>query len=394
MPRYLILLDGNTPFEIEQDAAQPARLLVERIRKEQGLPSQDTNGTPYIYDLLGGDQQEYYLSSEQPLQHTPFKHGGTLYLRQTLAPWKRADVGQKPVSPLAQTTVFGRRATSKAHEQSANAQSTQRKTPDRSSPERSSRPAQPHTFSIAAGIVLLVVALVAIFEFSTYGLSDITVPTNNRTGDEDIRGRATGFPELTSTSELRPTREPTPTPVPSNTPVEEETIIITPQVTDPPRQPEPTPIPTPIPTRVTPSPPATTPLPAKVMPNIVGLYEPDAYANVEGLGFPLEVTRAGSHCAPYIVIEQYPAAGTPLYPGDYISMNVCPALVVPDLRGKDIQKAWDMLDNAGFDPELSEGTCDGNKQDGQVWATDPGPGASAGPGATVTIYFYTHCSPR
>jgi len=115
-----------------------------------------------------------------------------------------------------------------------------------------------------------------------------------------------------------------------------------------------------------------------------------AESTIRGAGLVPNTTFGGSGCNPFTVISQNPAGGT-LPPGSSVTIQVCPNAVVPNVIGMDKNAASGELSNAGLGVSIVS-NCDGTKPDGQVWATEPGPGSSVSPGTTVTVYAYQGCS--
>lgn len=127
------------------------------------------------------------------------------------------------------------------------------------------------------------------------------------------------------------------------------------------------------------------------IPDVGGLLAGDANNAIAGAGFAPQVVYEGTNCTPYFVVGQSPAAGTHAHPGSTVTVVVCPALTIPDVRGQDKGSAANILHSAGLTPVYAEATCDGSQPSGAVWATEPGAGSEVSQGASVTIFFYEGC---
>lgn len=83
-------------------------------------------------------------------------------------------------------------------------------------------------------------------------------------------------------------------------------------------------------TTPTPNPPSTL-----VIPNVVGLDTESAEAEIKNAGFVPAQRYDGTHCTPFHVTRQNPAAGEPLAPGATVTITICPQVIVPDVLGQD-----------------------------------------------------------
>jgi beta-lactam-binding protein with PASTA domain len=117
----------------------------------------------------------------------------------------------------------------------------------------------------------------------------------------------------------------------------------------------------------------------------------DAKVEITARGLAPQVVFGGSNCQIYAVVGQEPAAGSAVARGSGVTLTVCPAVTVPDVRGINKDTAAGTLQSAGLTPVFAEKTCDGSKPSGQVWTTEPGAGAAVSPGTTVTVFFYEGC---
>lgn len=123
------------------------------------------------------------------------------------------------------------------------------------------------------------------------------------------------------------------------------------------------------------------------IPSQVGKPAKDAQANLEQLGFAVEVKTANSPTvAEGVVISQEPAQGLGRR-GDTITLvrSLGPALVtVPDVKAKPVQEATDTLTRAGFKVATQPG--DNPLGLGYVQRTDPVGGQRAPEGSTITVF--------
>jgi serine/threonine-protein kinase len=93
------------------------------------------------------------------------------------------------------------------------------------------------------------------------------------------------------------------------------------------------------------------------LPNLVGLQVGDAQAAAQSAGFSLQVTTISSDQPAGTVVQQSPAAGTPLTAGEVVTVDVSagPAQVpVPDVTGLTINQAEAALTAAGFNVQVDQ----------------------------------------
>jgi serine/threonine-protein kinase len=155
--------------------------------------------------------------------------------------------------------------------------------------------------------------------------------------------------------------------------------------------PPPTPVPTFVPPPPTPVPPTPVPPDLVTVPSVIGMISGDADNTISAAGLVYQMQWGGTNCARYTVVEQSPPAGSKVAAGSAVTVYVCQPVTVPSVVGMDKSTAYSTLQSAGLRPTYAERTCDGNKPGGQVWATEPGPGAEVNPGSAVTIFYYEGC---
>jgi serine/threonine-protein kinase len=121
------------------------------------------------------------------------------------------------------------------------------------------------------------------------------------------------------------------------------------------------------------------------VPSVVEQERGDAEEAVTDAGLVPEVTEEFSESvAAGVVISQSPADGT-LFRGDPVQLVVSngpPLVEVPAVRGKQVDEASRLLTEAGFEVEVRRLVPNGF---GTVLSSDPGAGAQAPKGSTVTI---------
>lgn len=209
-----------------------------------------------------------------------------------------------------------------------------------------------------------------------------TTPTDDPTPTEEEPSSPT--PTATATSE--PTATATKGP-PTSTPTSAPAL---PTATNTAVRPTSTPT-TPPPPTFTHTPPPTPTPDTVVVPGVVGMDSGAAEGEITARGLAPQVVFGGSNCQIYAVVGQEPAAGSAVARGSGVTLTVCPAVTVPDVRGINKDTAAGTLQSAGLTPVFAEKTCDGSKPSGQVWTTEPGAGAAVSPGTTVTVFFYEGC---
>ncbi len=85
------------------------------------------------------------------------------------------------------------------------------------------------------------------------------------------------------------------------------------------------------------------------------------------------------------VLDESPAAGSPVKHGDTVTLTVVVSGIVPDVSGMTLDQARTALQNAGYAVGNVAYTQSGS--DGKVASTEPQAGSSLRPGEAVTIYY-------
>jgi serine/threonine-protein kinase len=119
------------------------------------------------------------------------------------------------------------------------------------------------------------------------------------------------------------------------------------------------------------------------LPSFVGEMFQDAQAEAENDGYQLQQTTAPSSNEPQgTIVGQSPAAGTPITPGETITVQVSPGppeVAIPDVSGMSVDQATQVLQQAGFQVAVNQGLFGGNT----VQSTSPS--GQAPQGSTVTL---------
>ena len=82
------------------------------------------------------------------------------------------------------------------------------------------------------------------------------------------------------------------------------------------------------------------------------------------------------------ITSQSPAPGTPITPGEVVTVHVSngpPAVPVPDVTGDSVHQATRILEQAGFQVQVSPGIFSGNTVAGES------PSGQAPQGSTITL---------
>ncbi|WP_405731937.1 Stk1 family PASTA domain-containing Ser/Thr kinase [Streptomyces sp. NBC_01537] len=122
-------------------------------------------------------------------------------------------------------------------------------------------------------------------------------------------------------------------------------------------------------------------------PDVVGDLQADAEQTLTdaGLKFKVAATPVYSDEADAgAVAEQNPAADTQLARGDTVTLTLSKGqemIVVPDVEGKDVDEAKQILQDAGFDVRVIRYFITG-----KVTSQSPGAGESAAKGSTITLW--------
>jgi eukaryotic-like serine/threonine-protein kinase len=120
------------------------------------------------------------------------------------------------------------------------------------------------------------------------------------------------------------------------------------------------------------------------LPNLVGDQVADAQAQAQSGNFQLQQVTATSSNEPQgTIVGQSPAAGTPITPGEVVTVNVSsgpPEVAVPDVQGLSEQQAMQELQAAGFAVQVTGGGVFGGNT-----VQSYSPTGQAPQGATITI---------
>ncbi|MDP8911711.1 MAG: Stk1 family PASTA domain-containing Ser/Thr kinase [Actinomycetota bacterium] len=125
------------------------------------------------------------------------------------------------------------------------------------------------------------------------------------------------------------------------------------------------------------------------VPNVVGQSFDAARSQLEAAGFRVTRTDAESNQPEGTVLDQDPAAGTPLSKGETVRLTTSKGpqtAIVPDVTNQDQQTATETLKQSGFRVQVAREDVTDRSLSGIVIDQDPSPGASAEPGTVVTIY--------
>jgi eukaryotic-like serine/threonine-protein kinase len=86
-----------------------------------------------------------------------------------------------------------------------------------------------------------------------------------------------------------------------------------------------------------------------------------------------------------IIVSQSPAPGSPITPGETVTVNVSsgpPMVSIPNVDGESFQQAQQQLEKLGFQV-TGQQFGPGNT----VFGTNPGSGGSVAQGSPITIYY-------
>ena len=125
-----------------------------------------------------------------------------------------------------------------------------------------------------------------------------------------------------------------------------------------------------------------------VVPNLLGLSEADARANLTTSGFVTWVgaPKPSDRVKPDLVAEQVPVAGLPLKKGSTVTISLAaPLPEVPELVGKSEDEAKAALKKEGFQAEIGEPIPDSSIEKGMVAGQHPEAGEEASPGSKVVL---------
>ncbi len=139
----------------------------------------------------------------------------------------------------------------------------------------------------------------------------------------------------------------------------------------------------------------------RAVPNLVGLSQSQAEAELAPLGLVLRVSDSTVESQQYdgLVAEQVPSAGTELTPGQEVTVfiGVAPVLtvLVPEVTGLSEQEAEFELDSVGLAFAVSPNTAETPDEllDGLVASQSPAAGVEVTLGQTVTVTLYEFVPP-
>jgi serine/threonine-protein kinase len=117
------------------------------------------------------------------------------------------------------------------------------------------------------------------------------------------------------------------------------------------------------------------------LPNLVGQPVQAAQTAGQAGGFTINAVQAQSDQPAGTVVSQSPAAGTPITPGEVVTVRVSqgpPSVPVPDVQGFPLQDAIKALQQAGFQVQVNTGII-GNR------VTSYSPTGSQPKGTTITV---------
>ena len=125
------------------------------------------------------------------------------------------------------------------------------------------------------------------------------------------------------------------------------------------------------------------------VPDVIGMREDDARAELGGAGFTVLVDyRTDSDAREGRVLEQDPNADQFVEPGSTVTIVVSegkPLTTVPSVVNQPRSDARAVLESQGFDVVMTE--RDSDVDEGIVVATDPSAGTSVPEGSTVTVFY-------
>ncbi len=122
----------------------------------------------------------------------------------------------------------------------------------------------------------------------------------------------------------------------------------------------------------------------KIVPDVVGMQSSEAKAQLEELGFAVDVVQVKSDEVENIVLSTDPEYGVRINEGSTVRINVSVARVIPDIVGKTKDEAAALLAQEGFtNIEYSEVTS--NEPEGTIISTAPVEGTRAKGNAKITL---------
>jgi serine/threonine-protein kinase len=119
------------------------------------------------------------------------------------------------------------------------------------------------------------------------------------------------------------------------------------------------------------------------LPSFVGQQFQDAQGQAQSGGYQLQqVPDANSSQPQGTITSQSPAPGTPITPGEVVTVHVSngpPEVPVPDVTGDSVRQATRILQQAGFQVQVSSGIFSGNT------VSSESPSGQAPQGSTITL---------
>ncbi|MDQ4024268.1 MAG: PASTA domain-containing protein, partial [Actinomycetota bacterium] len=127
---------------------------------------------------------------------------------------------------------------------------------------------------------------------------------------------------------------------------------------------------------------------AVLAPSVIGQTQADAEAEIEAAGLTVSVLTAPDDAPAGEVIAQDPEAGTPMEPGDTVTITVSEGpqeREMPDVTGQDADSAEAFLEeDYGLTVSQEEGAC--AAPPGTVCDQDPAPGTPVAEGDSAILY--------
>jgi serine/threonine-protein kinase len=124
------------------------------------------------------------------------------------------------------------------------------------------------------------------------------------------------------------------------------------------------------------------------LPDVIGLQEGAATAELENLGFVVNVETQDADAPEGEVIGQSPGPGSDLFRGRTVTITVSTgagAVIVPDVVGQSEDAAIDNLQNEGLSVDVITQETDEASEDGRVLEQAPSAGTRVQTGDVVTI---------
>jgi len=129
-------------------------------------------------------------------------------------------------------------------------------------------------------------------------------------------------------------------------------------------------------------------VPTSVVPLVAGQPFAPANSTLQEAGFSVKKVDVDSNSDAGVVVEQTPKAGTSAPKGSTVTVSVSrgpPTTEIPDVTGLDKEAATATIEQAGFDPKVSNQPVIDPAMDGTVIEQTPKGGEAAKPGTIVTL---------